>query len=218
MCGRYTLTFSKEDLMKKFFIDDFPDDFDLSYNIAPSQSVLAVVNGNGKRKAGYLKWGLVPGWAKSQKTWKPLINARAENLEEKASFNRLIHHKRTVLLADSFFEWQREGNSKQPYRFQLSNHKPFAFAGLWDRGGDGAACTIITTSANDIVSPVHSRMPVILTEEQQINDWLGNKPFSEIKHLLSPLANDEVIKYPVASYVNSPKNNSFECIKEIPLS
>ncbi|RLQ95181.1 SOS response-associated peptidase [Falsibacillus albus] len=218
MCGRYTLTKSKETLIEQFLIDEFPEEFDRSFNVAPSQSVLALAGINNKRRAGYLKWGLIPHWVKEGKQWRPIINARAEKLEEKASFRGLVEKKRIILLADGFYEWGMHEGKKQPFRFIAKNQSLFAFAALWDKNGGQSTCTIITTGANEEVSSIHDRMPVIFLGEDQISKWLSEEPYENVKSLLKPLPDDEMTIYPVSSMVNSPKNNNESCIEKIALS
>ncbi|WP_433742721.1 SOS response-associated peptidase [Falsibacillus pallidus] len=215
MCGRYTLDASKEDLIEQFLPDDFPELFEPSYNIAPTQNVLGAVQMKNERKAGYIKWGFVPHWVKAMKQWKPLINARAESLEEKPSYNKLLEKRRMVILADSFYEWSAMDGSKQPYRIQLKEKKPFAFAALWDRNNQDATCTIITTEANEDMADIHERMPVILKDDSTVHQWLSDSTFNEVKHLLSPLKDGSLTNYAVSSLVNSPMNDSKECIKKI---
>ncbi|RDI43074.1 SOS response-associated peptidase [Falsibacillus pallidus] len=214
MCGRYTLNASKEDLIEQFLLDDFPELFEPSYNIAPTQNVLGAVQKKNERKAGYIKWGLVPYWVKDMKKWKPLINARAESIEEKPSYNKLLEKRRMIILADSFYEWSTIDGSKQPYRIQLKEKRPFAFAALWDRNNEDTTCTIITTEANEDMAGIHERMPVILKDDSAIHHWLSDSPFHDVKHLLIPIEDGSLTNYAVSSLVNSTRNVSKECIKK----
>lgn len=223
MCGRFTLTSGPDFLINYFQLEFFPEDYSPSYNIAPSQSVLSVVWSNHGRRAGYIEWGLIPHWVKDPKKWKPLINARLETLEEKASFKHLLNRRRCILLADSFYEWKKVGDQKIPYRILKKDENPFAFAALWDRNSIGEkeriTCTIITTEANAIVQEVHNRMPVILDEDEMIEAWLNVKdvPYTEVRDRLMPYPADKQKLYPVATIVNSPKNNSPDCILPVSL-
>ena len=145
------------------------------YNIAPSQPLLAVLNG-GERRAAHLRWGLIPSWAKSAAVGSRLINARAETVAERPSFRTALARRRCLVLADGFYEWQRAGKARRPMRVTLKSGEPFAFAGLWEswRDPDGEivrSCTIITTEANELLRPVHERMPVILPKEME-SLWL----------------------------------------------
>lgn len=220
MCGRFTITVNKEELIEQFTLQLFPEDYSPSYNVAPSQKVLSAVHAAGGRRAGFLKWGLVPFWVKDPKKWKPLINARSESLHEKPSFKHLLAKKRCVIFADSFYEWSIRDGSRTPYRILLTDGKPFAFAALWDRNRHGeqeiTTCTIITTSPNEKMATVHDRMPVILQGEA-VEKWLNTEryPYQEVKDLLRPLDNDAITMYQVSTIVNYPKNNSPECIKRV---
>lgn len=223
MCGRFTLTSGPDFLINYFQLEFFPEEYSPSYNIAPSQPVLSVVGSNQGRRAGYIEWGLIPHWVKDPKKWKPLINARLETLEEKASFKHLLNRRRCILLADSFYEWKKVGDQKIPYRILKKDEYPFAFAALWDRNQadekERITCTIITTEANDVVKQVHDRMPVILDEEETIKAWLNVKevPFAQVRDRLLPFPVEKQKLYPVASIVNSPKNNSPDCILPVSL-
>lgn len=220
MCGRFTLTASREELIERFQLDLFPVDYMPSYNVAPSQQVLTAVQAQDRRRAGFLKWGLVPFWVKDPKKWKPLINARAESLHEKASFKHLLAKRRCIIFADSFYEWNNRGGKRVPFRILLKEERPFAFAGLWDRNQHGdrvlTTCTIITTEANEKVSTVHDRMPVIL-QDDAIERWLDTERFNydEVRDLLRPFPADRMTLYRVSTLVNSPKNNDPECIMPV---
>jgi putative SOS response-associated peptidase YedK len=221
LCGRFTLTVPFEEVKEQFLIDEVVNEWEPRFNVAPSQIVLSLISSGGKRKAGPIQWGLVPFWVKDERTWKPLINARSESLDEKASFKHLLNKRRTAILADSFYEWERKDGKKQPHRFMLKNKEPFAFAGLWDRKENDdssvVSATIITTTANELVSPVHDRMPVILKGEDSISKWLstGEYRFSEIKHLLKPISAEEMTVYKVSEEVNSPKNDFQSCVEPL---
>lgn len=219
MCGRFTLTIDPVDLAEYFQIDNMDEiTFEPSYNIAPSQNILAVINHHGKRKAGYLKWGLIPFWAKDKNSIQ-LINARAESLHEKPSFKHLSR-RRCLILADSFYEWKKEEKAKKPFRFLLQNEQPFSFAGLWDRWEkDGkclTTCTIITTKPNELIEPVHNRMPVILDEEKK-NLWLdlNIQSWEKLMPILTTYPAKNMKAYEVSPIVNSPSNNSKKCIEPV---
>jgi len=220
MCGRFTLTVELDVLFERF---KNAYDTDLwmppSFNIAPTHKVLAVIQGEKGNKFGQLQWGLVPSWAKNASIGANMINARSETLHEKASFKSLIHRQRCLVVADSFYEWKREGSIKQPYRIQLKDEEPFAFAGLWSVWKTGAqnlaTCTIITTSSNDLMASLHERMPVILRPEDE-QKWLNPSfPFLDVQPLLKPYPDEDIKLYPVSPKVNSPKANEPGLIKAI---
>lgn len=218
MCGRFTLTVDSQQLMSYFQLQVFPDHYMPSFNIAPSQPVLAAVESNGVRRAGYMKWGLVPYWVKDLKKWRPFINARSESLTEKKSFKHLLAKRRCIIFADSYYEWKIENGKKTPYRILKTDGIPFAFAALWDRNqfcdSELVTCTILTTNANEKVQEIHDRMPVILDGQDALEIWLNTKeyPFEETKELLKPYPQDRQKFYRVSDLVNSPKNNMQKCI------
>ncbi|UTE76064.1 MULTISPECIES: SOS response-associated peptidase [unclassified Rossellomorea] len=217
MCGRFSLTTPLEELVKLYLIDEFLEDWQPRYNIAPSQNVLSLISHKGKRRAGEIKWGLVPHWADASK-WKPLINARSETLLVKPSFKSLVHSRRMVIFADGFYEWKKEESGRIPIRFKLKEEQPFVFAGLWDRNGEVTTSTILTTEANSLVEDVHERMPVMLTNSEDIEKWLNTDEYSfdQAASVLKPLPREMMEGYRVSTYVNSPKHDTSECI--VPVS
>ena len=169
MCGRYSLIAGIGELQERFGSDGSELTHVPRYNIAPTQMALSVTNG-GRRRGSYMRWGLIPSWAKSASVGSRMINARAETLAERSSFRTALQRRRCLVLAGGFYEWQGKGSSRRPMRIVMASGEPFAFAGLWDgwrdpKGEVVRSCTIITTSANQLLSPIHDRMPVILTRE-----------------------------------------------------
>lgn len=171
MCGRFTLTSPVERLAKQFELTGDLPDLSPSYNIAPTQKIAAVAeNSEGERKLGRLQWGLVPRWSKDPEIGSKMINARAETVAEKNSFKSAFKKRRCLIPADGFYEWARTetgSGPKQPYYIRLETGTPYAFAGLWEtwEGEDGRkihSTTIITTEANEFMSGIHHRMPVIV--------------------------------------------------------
>ena len=195
MCGRFTLRTSNKALTKAFdLLDaDMGDVPELRprYNIAPTQQVAAVrIRENGRRQLVLMKWGLIPSWADDPVIGNRMINARAETVATKPSFRSAFKSRRCLIVADGFYEWQKRGAAKQPYLIGLDSGKPFAFAGLWehwhreDQTID--SCTIITTSANELMEPLHDRMPVILPSSRY-DQWLDAKSDrSDVEKLLQP--------------------------------
>lgn len=219
MCGRFSLTVGIERLQSLFgFV--YAGNIAPRFNIAPSQEVLTVIETEGKRIGKLMKWGLVLYWANDPKIGWKMINARAETVDEKASFRRALKRRRCLILADGFYEWKKEGTKKIPYRFTLRNEQPFAFAGLWEtwdkRDETLYTCTIITTKANELISTIHDRMPVILPREWQ-DAWLDPKleDADYLKSLLQPYPAEEMKMYEVSTIVNSPKNDVADCIKPV---
>ena len=224
MCGRFTLTASFEQIIERFEIEQFIEEdlFSPSYNVAPSQSVLSVINDGSKNRVGFLRWGLIPSWAKDEKIGFKLINARAETLNEKPSFRQAYRSRRCLVIADSFYEWKRhDDKTKTPMRIKLKSDQLFSMAGIWEQwkspqGKSIFTCSVITTAPNELVKDIHDRMPVILKPEDE-KIWLDRAitDTARLDHLLKPLDPDLMEAYEVSSLVNSPKNNSVELIQEI---
>src|SRR5690625_4268266 len=217
MCGRYTLHAKEEEIIKTFQLTDPILDYEPSYNIAPGQNVLAIIHDGKKKRAGYLRWGLVPSWAKDEKIGYKMINARTETAHEKPSFKRLMAQKRCLIVADSFYEWKKTDNEKQPKRIQLKDRKLFTFAGLWDKWVDEDntlfTCTMLTKDANDFMRDIHHRMPIILPKEKE-NEWITPRKIqpARAKQFIQQLNMDEMKAYDVDTYVNAAKNNDEACI------
>lgn len=219
MCGRFTLTATPTDLEEAFPDVEVPADLAPRYNIAPSQPVAVIVN-TAVNRVELFRWGLIPSWAKDPAIGDRMINARAETLAEKPSFRRLYLKRRCLVLADGFYEWKQQAGSrlKTPMYIRLASGKPFAFAGLWDawrpESGDLVqSCTIVTTTPNQLMQMIHTRMPVIL-DPASYGRWLdpAEQPPDRLDGLLTPYAADEMTAYAVSRYVNRPQNESPECI------
>ena len=216
MCGRYSISVSKPELAKylleNYKIEVLPEAITLPrYNVAPSEDVIALISDGLKYRVGLLKWGYIP--SQNQVSDKPLINARSETIDKLYSFKGSFLERRCILLADGFFEWERSTSTKTPYRFALKNRKLFGFAGLWSMVKDKAGnkvytTTIITTKANDLVSSVHERMPVILTEAKA-KIWLDPnlKDSEALKQMLIPYSLDDLELYEVSSKVNRDRKS-----------
>lgn len=222
VCGRFTLSAPSDELAAIFELEG---EIAASprYNIAPTQQVLAVrvPQANAPRQPCLLRWGLVPAWARDLEMSARLINARAETVFEKPSFRDAFKQRRCLVLADGFYEWQKAGKRKQPYYFQMSNKRPFALAGLWERWEKGDApvesCTLITTAANATVRPVHDRMPVIL-EPGDYDAWLdpSNRDVEVVRALLRAYPADAMRAAPVGLGVNNPKKDDPSCVAPLP--
>lgn len=218
MCGRYTLTITGSMLADWFGIAEGELDLVPRYNIAPTQEVLTVISDGQRNHARPMRWGLIPSWAKDISIGSRMINARAETLAEKPSFRTALRKRRCLVPADGFYEWQQTGGRKRPMRIVLRSREPFAFAGLWDtwRSPEGEAitsCTIVTTSANSLMEPIHSRMPVILPRENEAA-WLApdNEDVQALCGLLLPYPSERLEAYEVSGLVNSPRNETSQCI------
>ncbi len=210
MCGRYTLTADAASIQLAFNLDSIPD-WQPRYNIAPSQ-LAPVITGKNARRLSFLKWGLVPSWAKDAAIGSKMINARAETAAEKPSFRAAFKRRRCLIPADGFFEWQ--GSRKTPMYIHLENRTLFAFAGLWESRAnpDGSkleTCAILTAEANELIRPLHHRMAVILAPENY-DVWLSPQEVetAALMSLLSPHPAEKMRAYEVSRQVNHPANDS----------
>lgn len=191
-------------------------DWSPRFNIAPTQSVLAViVDKAGQRVARPMSWGLIPSWAKDPSIASSLINARSETVAEKPSFRTAFKKRRCLVIADGYYEWQKSGKPKQPFHIHLPNNQPFAMAGLWEIWGEGSleTCTLITTSANPTTQPIHDRMPVIL-DDVDYSVWLdpANSDRDQLQNLLRPYEGTELIADPITTYVNNVRHDDAGCL------
>jgi putative SOS response-associated peptidase YedK len=190
------------------------------YNIAPTQEVTAVRAAGAGRELVNLRWGLIPSWAKDKSIGYKLINARADTVAGKPSFRSAFKNRRCLIPADGFFEWKKLGAKKQPSFVTLRDGGPFAFAGLWERwhGSDGdiQSCSSVTTDANELMRPLHDRMPVIL-DPSDYAAWLDQapRPKVELLPLLKPFPSDALQAVPVSTMVNSPRNQGPRCIEPL---
>jgi putative SOS response-associated peptidase YedK len=225
MCGRFTLTTPAERLADQFELSGELPELTPSYNIAPTQKIAAVAaNSDGERRLGRLQWGLVPRWSKDPEIGSKMINARAETVAEKNSFKSAFKKRRCLILADGFYEWQRNQSGsgpKQPYYIRLETGIPYAFAGLWEtwesEGGRKIhSTTIITTEANELVGGIHHRMPVILSPESY-GTWVDTslQDPDELTPLLVPHPSDQMEAYPVSTHVNRPANDDPGCVEPV---
>ena len=224
MCGRFTMAIDSEDLRTQLALGQLPLDWEKRYNIAPSQDVPTVPLAES-RDVVWMRWGLVPFWAKDPAIGSRMINARAETVAEKPAYRSSFRSKRCLILADGFYEWKKIGRTSIPYYFQLDGGDPFAFAGLWDDwenkgvssmpGIPGlTTCTLITTSANPDVEEVHPRMPVILRKENMW-DWLTETNPLALQAMLKPLPEGSLNKTEVSKDVNSPINQGETLIRPV---
>jgi putative SOS response-associated peptidase YedK len=219
MCGRFTLTVDPGQLQEAFPWVDFPENIPQRYNIAPTQAV-GIVPNDGFNRLDFYNWGLIPFWAKDPKIGSRMINARSETISEKPSFRGSFKYKRCLVLADGFYEWSKQPNSKSkiPHFIHMKDGKPFAFAGLWDAwhsddGSEIRSFTIITTEPNQLLQNIHNRMPVILPPDAYL-PWLqeGESDSELLKSFLKPFPGEAMEAFPVSRAVNSPQNDTPECV------
>jgi len=222
MCGRFSQTATPEVVAQQFSLDD-PPLFKPRYNTAPSQSIVAIriEPAITNRKFVMLRWGLIPSWAKDPKIGNQCINAKAETVAEKPSFRSAFKKRRCLVIADGFYEWQRQGAHKQPMWIGLRSKRPFAFAGLWEHwkpaeGEPVETCTIITTEPNDLMATIHNRMPVILAPASY-DQWLDPtfQQAEPLKALLRPYPSEELTAFPVSTLVNNPRHDAPQCLEPV---
>jgi len=220
MCGRYTETKAEALLKARFgFGNDLP--VEPRYNVAPTQDAPVVVESREtkRRELRLMRWGLVPYWAKDVAAGVKAINARSETLEGKRTFEPSFRKRRCLVLADGFYEWRKQGGKRQPIRFVLKGAEPFAFAGLWDRwkapnGQPLESFTIVTGPPNELVAPVHDRMPVILLPQHEAL-WLDREvtDLAVLKPLLVPYPAGAMEAHEVSSLVNNARVDEPACIE-----
>lgn len=213
MCGRFVLTATEDEICEVFAVDHVHQATQVSYNIAPTHNVSAVVSKAGQNHLGTMSWGLVPHWSKELGSRRP-INARSETAHEKASFRMPFRKRRCLLPASGFFEWQKTPQGKVPMFIHLPEEPIFAMAGLWDRwsppdGSPLSTCTILTTEANATIAPIHDRMPVILPREHW-GLWLNNSDFhlGSLRDMLRPYPAEAFATYSVNKQVNRVATNT----------
>jgi len=220
LCGRYTLLADESAIRRRFRIPHELNEYRPSYNIAPSEQVLAVIHDGKKRRAGLLRWGFIPSWAKDEKIGNKMINARSETAHLKPSFKHLMARKRCLVIADSFYEWQKTATGKVPKRIQLESRELFAFAGLWDKWQQGDkvlfTCTLLTKDANEFMQEIHHRMPIIVPKDQEDN-WIRPSfaHAEEAQEFVTNLETESLMAYTVSDFVNNAKNNDVTCIEPL---
>lgn len=216
MCGRFALTAPASAIAEIFQVDVLPDVLP-RYNVAPTTQVACVVQDDGKRTLQEFRWGLIPFWAKDKKIAYKTINARAETVASKPAFRSAFKRRRLLVIADGFYEWQRSGKKKIPHLVQLDDGRPFGMAGLWETwtdpetGEEVRTCSIVTTGGNDLMKPIHDRMPVILPEGTW-DLWLDPKVDDPkvLQELLVPYPAEGMRERKVSSAVGNVKNKGPE--------
>jgi putative SOS response-associated peptidase YedK len=221
MCGRYVLKAGIKELNKKYHVEpEFLSELKPDYNVSPSSEMPVICQkSDGTRVISRYRWGLVPFWAKEINTGYSMFNARAESLPEKRTFKKAFQTQRCIVPANGFYEWVKRNNSKIPFYITLENDELMSFAGLYEhwKGNDGQVVnsfTIITTTVNKKLEPVHDRMPAILLDEE-IDIWLdpGNEDTESIQDLIHPYPDDNIRYHEVSTDVNNSRNQGPELIK-----
>jgi len=218
MCGRFVLENSPEQLMKVYKLSSLPD-LSPRYNVAPSQQIAVVRQQNGgDRELVMMQWGLIPSWAKDPAIGYKMINARSETAHEKPPFKQALRSRRCIVPVSGFYEWEKKGKEKIPHYIHLRDGDIMSLAGIWEtwkspEGERLETCTILTTVANSLLKPLHDRMPVVLHNEE-FNLWF-NRDVDDINllvELFHSYPSDRLEEYIVSKGVNSPSNDSPECI------
>jgi len=215
MCGRFAQFTSGQALEEQFEASYAGDRLPARYNVAPGTPILICrAERDGRRRLDPAHWGLIPSWAKDRKIGYRTINARAETVAEKPAFRAAFRRRRCLIPADGFYEWQASADGKQPFFIRRGDRCPFAFAGLWEgwtdpeSGESLESATIIVTTANERLRPIHDRMPVILDPEDYAA-WLDPRASERdpLLALLKPYAAEALIGYPVSRRVNRPQED-----------
>ncbi len=218
MCGRFTLHTKLQELADAFGFDAGDLDINSRYNIAPSQDILAVRFQESARRTALLRWGLIPSWSKDPRMGTKMINARSETVASKPAFRSAFRKRRCLVPADGYYEWKREGSVKSPWYFRMRSRKPFAMAGLWEEWispdqGTIASCCLLTCGPNELMLPVHDRMPVILDDESA-RTWLDPAADPEsVMKILEPFPAELMTGHAIGKIVNNPRHDSADCIE-----
>jgi putative SOS response-associated peptidase YedK len=192
MCGRFILLTDLSVIVDSFHIGEVAAEYRPGGNISPGQQIAAVIRNDGVNKLVDFRWGLIPSWAKDPSIGNKMFNARAETIAEKPSFREAFKKRRCLIVADGFYEWQKMAKGKKPFHFALRSAGPFGFAGLYEtwmspENRPVKTCTIITTDANDLLRPIHDRMPVIVPKDKETL-WMdpGARDPNELAAILKP--------------------------------
>lgn len=222
MCGRYTLTLTKEEIHAQIpSVGVFRMPWQPRYNIAPMQTVPAILSAEPTAVQG-VTWGLIPAWSKDPSIGQKLINARAETLGSKPSFQDAYRKRRCLILADGFYEWTTAGRRKQPIFIHPRKGGLFTFAGLWEiwkqktSSEEIRTCSIVTTAANDFIARFHPRMPVIIAADTR-DRWLDIQKTTprDLAKMTIPYPEEELEAFPVSPLVNRTENDSPLCIEPL---
>lgn len=218
MCGRFSLTATPDEITTQFGVKSVPP-FPPRYNIAPSQPIAVIrqLQDSSSPQFRLMQWGLIPSWAKDPSIGAKLINARCETAHEKPSFRSAFKYRRCLIPTSGFYEWQKlKAGAKQPYYFRMEHHQAFALAGLWESWNDIETCIIMTTEPNEVVAPIHQRMPVIISPENY-RLWLDvdTQTPSHLFPLFDPDLVQDLSAIPVSTLVNNPTVDSPDCIQPV---
>lgn len=224
MCGRFTSLLSPEflNVIREIFGITPPEQFEPRYNIAPTQQVWVIRNDGDHNRLELMKWGFVPSWAKDPAIGSRMINARSETVQVKPAFRHSIRYRRCIVPTAGFFEWSHVEGKKQPNFIRMADGSPMCLAGLWDHWKSPGeenwleTFTILTTASNELLSPIHDRMPVILGPENY-SLWLNREMHDpeQLLDLYRPFSSNLLEMYRVPDLVNNPRFDSPACIARI---
>ena len=221
MCGRFSLYTPESQIREAFNLEHTePLGLNPRFNIAPSQDIPIVRDTDTGPEMTLARWGLVPSWSKESKSKYSTINARIESVSEKPTYRTPFKRRRCLIPADGFYEWKVVNGNKVPHHIRMKDGKVFAFAGLWDHweGEDGSieSCTIIVMPSNEVMRPIHERMPAIIAPAHY-DWWLDSRVTDkqEIMQYLTSAPSSQLTAYPVSTWVNSPKNNDERCVQHV---
>lgn len=224
MCGRSSLTKTEKEIEERFNATFYSDELERynpipNYNIAPTQ-YCAVITNMDRDKINLFKWGLIPHWSTDTKSAFRMINARIETLQEKPAFKNLVQSHRCIVPLDGYYEWKKEGKTKQAYRITTKDQAIFSCAGLYTKWKSPTndtvhSFTIITQNASSSIAHIHERMPAILSKAQE-SFWLDNNiPPKEVIDIISPYSDEQIHHYPVSNRVGKVSENDEKLIEEI---
>ena len=222
MCGRFTLTTPGEVLAEVFGLDE-PPELLPRYNIAPTQPIAVVrrVPAGAPRSLSMMRWGLIPAWQGEPRHGSLLINARAESLLDKPAFRDAFERRRCLIPADGFYEWKGPSGQREAWLIRRADGRPLAFAGLWEppigrEPGQSGTCAIVTTEPNELMRPIHDRMPAVLPEADW-NAWVDpdNRHANNLRRLLRPCATESLTAVRVGPIVNNAANETPDCIQPL---
>jgi putative SOS response-associated peptidase YedK len=216
MCGRFSISKTETQLiLDRFGVDRIDFELKPRYNVAPTQNIPVIFN-KIPNVVSEARWGLIPHWAKDEKTGFNMINAMAETVDTKPAYKEPFKNKRCLVIADSFYEWKAAGKNKVPFRAMMKDEDLFAMAGVYDiwkkDGEEITTVSIITTDANDMMKKIHPRMPVIIPRDKE-KEWLSDISVEKAKEMLKPYDSSEMKTYEISPLVNSAKNEGEDLIK-----
>ncbi|MGI9043780.1 MAG: SOS response-associated peptidase [Gemmatimonadaceae bacterium] len=220
MCGRSSLHDAPVSVLERFSLPPVLPGFEPRYNIAPTQNQWTIaLDTQGVPTVAARRWGLIPWWANDPAIGNRMINARSDSLADKPAFRDPVRERRCLVLADGYYEWTGTGKSRVPFFFHMRRDVPFVMAGLWDRWGRGdesvETCTVITTDASSFAARYHHRMPALLALDDGAR-WVDSAtPLTEALTLLKPFESEDLECHEVSRFVNSPANDSPECIQPV---